>query len=407
MGLYRFWAWFGGYLVIAVRGTGLERLLNLAGANGIYLWEIRRYAPDLMVACVGVEGFRRLRPFLRRSHCRAEILRKRGLVFLRPRLRRRPGLVCGALFFFLLLLFLANFIWWVEIVGPRRLEAKTLYRTLSSLGLHPGVYRRKIDQEKLVKDLELLLPAAAWVGVEVRGMVAVVRIVERAVPSSSAAADLVAARDGLITKLVVYRGTPVAAEGEVVRRGQVLVYGWEARPDAHGALRSLPVAARAIIEARVWDEAVGLAPLSFWREIKTGRRFSVIGIRLGPWHFRLGPARPHFVWFRQRRVSYGLGGGRNSLPLVEITFDRYDEVKQMISRRSSAAAIRMAAREAETALRRRLPKDARPAIRRTVRIEAELVTVVLTAETVQEIGMARPKGESKGIWPRKRNGSLR
>ncbi|NLG84859.1 MAG: hypothetical protein GX493_09710, partial [Firmicutes bacterium] len=265
----------------------------------------------------------------------------------------------------------------------------------------------KIDRERLVGELQWRFPAVAWVGVEVRGMVAVVRMVERSMPSSSVPADLVAARDGLITRLVVYRGTPVVAEGEMVRRGQVLVYGWEVRPDTRGALRSFPVAARAVIEARVWDEAMGATPLVFWRERKTGRRFSALGIRLGPWYLRLGVSRPPFVWFRHRRLSYGLGGGRNSLPLVEITFDRYDEIKQMISRRSPATAIGMAAREAEGALRRRLPPQARPSIRRTVRVEAEMVTVVLAAETVQEIGLARPKGETKGIWPRKRNESLR
>lgn len=393
MGLYRFWAWFGGYAVILVRGAGLERLLNLASANGIYLWEIRRHRPDLMVACIGMRGFRALRPFLRRSRCRAEILRKRGLVFLWLRLRRRPGLFLGFLLFLLALGIATSFVWWVEIVGPKHLDPAVIHKELRGLGLYPGAWRGRIDKERIARELEVRTPLAAWIGVEIRGMVAVVRVVERAIPPPApAAADIVAARDGLITRLVVYRGTPLVGEGQMVRRGQVLVSGWEVRIDKEGNPRRRSVAAEAFVEARVWDEASAAVPLSIWEAVPTGRRYTVVRLGLGRWRFSLGRGRPPFAWFRQRRTSFGLGRGRNTLPLVEITFDRYDEVRPILRRRSQAAAAAMAAREAEAALRRLLPRAADPVVNRTVRSEPGLVTVILTAETVQEIGAAERRG---------------
>ena len=395
MGLYPFWAWFGGYVVILVRGAGLERLLNLASANGIYLWDIRRHRPDVMVACVGTRGFRALRPFLRRARCRAEILRKKGLVFLWPRLRRRPGLFLGFLLFLLALGLATSFVWWVEISGPKSLDPAVIRKELRGMGLYPGAWRGRIDKERIARELEARMPLAAWIGVEIRGMAAMVRVVERAVPPPApAAADIVAARDGLITRLVVYRGTPLVTEGMMVRRGQTLVCGWEVRMDKEGNPRRRSVAAEAIVEARVWDEASASMPLSFWEMVPTGRRYTAVRFGLGRWRvLLLGRERPPFPWFRQHRTSFALGRGRNTLPVVEITFDRYDEVRPILRGRSPAAAAAMAAREAAAALRRLLPRAARPVLNRTVRIDPGLVTAILVAETVQEIGAAERRGK--------------
>ena len=328
MALYRAWAKAAGYLIVMDKGAALERLLNLASANGIYLWDIKRYPPDVMVLRVGIHGFRALRPLLRRTNCRARIKRRHGWPFLWHRLTRRAGFLCGFILFLALLAFLTSFVWRIELLGIKSISPDALRRNLRRLGLYEGVFRGGLDKDRIQQELEILTPQAAWISIELRGIVALVRVVERTgPPAKKQSADLVAARDGLIVKVVVYQGTPVAAEGEMVRAGQLLVSGTEVSAGPDGTLLSRQVTASGRIEARVWDEARAYMPLVIWQSVATGRRTRVIRLRLGARTFSFPRERPPYIWFQQIRTQYGLWHGRNTLPLVELIIDRYDEVR--------------------------------------------------------------------------------
>ena len=78
---YRILAFLRGYLVLTVYGNSLVKLVNLAMAEGIYLWDLQRPGKDLIRVKVGVSGLRALRPLLQRTKSRARIRRRRGLPF--------------------------------------------------------------------------------------------------------------------------------------------------------------------------------------------------------------------------------------------------------------------------------------------------------------------------------------
>ncbi|MGE5528010.1 MAG: sporulation protein YqfD [Patescibacteria group bacterium] len=389
MRLYHVWAEIGGYLVVLIRGAALERLLNLASANGIYLWDIRRYRPDFMVVSVGPRGFRALRPYLRRTHCRAAIKRRRGLPFLWRRLARRPGFLAGFALFAATIGILTGFVWRIEVVGAERLPRAAILRSLRRLGLYEGVWRGRLDKDGIEKRLAIATPDADWLGLEIRGMVAVVRVVERILPPRQrSGGDLVAARDGLITGMVVYRGTPAVAEGETVHAGQLLVSGVEVRADAAGQLAPRKVPASARVRARVWDEARSLVPLAFWRLVPTGRRTSALRLRLGPWQAVLGSGRPPYIWFQQSRSRHSLRIGRNTPPLVELTIDRYREARPVLCRRDRRAAAALAAAEARARL------GTGQGVRIAVQDDGGWVTAIATRESVEEIAV--PDGRETG-----------
>lgn len=400
MGLYHYWARVAGYLIILVRGAALERLLNLASANGIYLWNIRRYRPDLMVASIGIHGYRALRPHLHRTHCQARIQRRRGLPFFRHRLYRRAGFLVGFLLFVATLAVLTNFIWRVELVGLKRIPAPVLRANLRRLGLYRGVWRGRLEKDRIQRDLEIMTPQASWIGIEIRGMVAVVRVVERVTPPPAPkAGDLVAARDGLVTKVLVYQGTPVVTEGETVRRGQLLVSGTEIGLNGQGGLAARQVPARAKIEARIWEEAEAVVPLATWEMIATRRRTTIVRLRLGRWEWAIGPRRIPFVWYKQERSRHKLGQGRNTLPLVELVIDRYYEMRPFLRRQTVPEATAAGASESRVALAGRLPVEPeRAATRRTiVQTEPGWVTVTSSIEIVQEIALPAQRGTENGL----------
>lgn len=70
-------------------------------------------------------------------------------------------------------------------------------------------------------------PAIAWVGVEVKGAKATVRVAEKKlpVPGYTNPAHVVARKAGLIRELLVLEGQPLVREGDTVLPGQVLISG--------------------------------------------------------------------------------------------------------------------------------------------------------------------------------------
>jgi len=351
MGLYRIWARYSGFVVVMAKGAALEKLLNLASANGIYLWDIKRYRPDLLVFSTGLRGFRALHPILRRTRCRARIASRRGLPFLQARLARRKGFILGLCIFLAILMTATRFIWRVDLEGLKYTAPRTVRVNLRKFGLYEGVLRGKIDKDMIQRELEVIMPDLAWIGIEIRGMVAVVSVVERTrPPAMRPAGDLIASRDGLVTKVAVTRGTAVVQEGQTVRAGQLLVSGLEVDLTTEGKLVSRAVPATAKIEARVWDEARSCVPLAIWRNRSTGKKAGRIQLRIGGISLSFGAKKPPFQWFRVARRTYGCVRGRNTLPLVEVIIDRYYEERPVLRRRLRQTAAVLGEKEARRLL---------------------------------------------------------
>ncbi|MBX6377064.1 MAG: sporulation protein YqfD, partial [Clostridia bacterium] len=276
--MIRFAAYVLGHLVVRASGPGCERLINLAVARGIYFWNVRRDGDDVL-ACVGIAGFFRLRPLVRQTRCRLRVERRVGLPFLWALLRRRRLLVAGGAVLVATLLVLSSFVWVVEVRGLRTLSRQEVLAAAARLGLKPGVAKRSLDLERIESQLPLELPRIGWVGVRVTGTRAVVEVVERAVLDPAflpqrGGADVVARRDGLVTHVLVLMGQAEVREGDVVRRGQVLIRGLLAPPpDAPRAEEAVPrpVRARGIVLGRVWYNAYVEVSRVQVNRVRTGR----------------------------------------------------------------------------------------------------------------------------------------
>lgn len=107
-----------------------------------------------------------------------------------------------------------------------------------------------------------------------------------------------AARDGIITEIIVFKGQPVVKEGDTVSRGQVLVI-----PEAENE------ETRAIIRANVWYDAVGEASTRNRMILYTGRKKTFWGVKIGPGKFYLTKIKPPFKQYKRReelkRFFYG------------------------------------------------------------------------------------------------------
>jgi similar to stage IV sporulation protein len=345
-------AFLGGYLEILVRGSQLEKFINLTTGSGLSLWEIKRLGVDVISVKMRAHGFFRMRRIARRSGCQIKICHKNGWPFARRRIAGRKLFLVGGVLFCVGLIYLASFIWFVRIEGVSRLEQVTILKILHQAGLRPGESRRVLLAKKslIEREFMLRLPKVVWLGINLKGIVAEVKVVPRKIPPVAAGpADLVADCDGLITKVIVIRGVPLVREGDTVIRNQLLISGTMGYNDVTGgASYKEAVTANGIVEAKTWRNLEIIEPKKVYRAVKGKDRLVRYGLRWGhhywSWAFYgKKPVRDYF-WQRQYKQIYR---GRNLTDGVELIKDVWEEVTWRKCARPSGEIRHAALLEAE------------------------------------------------------------
>ena len=227
MFIIRIWNYFRGYAIIIVKGLKIERFINLAVVNNIYMWDIEKLDYTTVKAKIGLENFGRLRDIVRKTDSSVSILDKRGFPFIIRNIKRRKLFYASLLSLFVFIYVMSSFVWMIDIVGAKTVDREKLIKCLYEEGLKEGRFKGGLDKRHIENRVLINMPEISWVGIQIKGTKAVVEIVEKSqVPqiiSKTDACDIVAAKDGVITKLLVLAGDPQVKDGESVRRGQKLV----------------------------------------------------------------------------------------------------------------------------------------------------------------------------------------
>lgn len=192
-----------------------------------------------------------------------------GVPILLRRLLLRPGLLVGLLLALVITVASGLFVWEVEITGNEQISNEELEQALSMLGLRCGSYVPALDGEALALRLRQLDDRIAYAAVNVSGTVVRVQLRESVRPErpATAPADIVAAKDGVVTLPLAFAGECLVREGEVVRAGQVLVSG-TVISEKHGP-RTTRAAGR--ILARTTSVYTVRVPLVYEKKVYTGQ----------------------------------------------------------------------------------------------------------------------------------------
>lgn len=394
-------SWLTGYVEIVARGAHLEKLINLLAGSGLFVWDIKRINRDALVAKIRAHGFLRIREPLRRSGCRARIRAKKGWPFLWRRIKLRKLFLCGAAGAVLVLLYLSSFIFFIKVEGFEGKDREILLVALAKRGVKTGLPRKDLLERKswIEREIMIEVPQAVWLGISVRGVVAQVRVVHRkTTPIVITAADIVAARDGVISKLVVIRGTPVVKEGDTVARGDLLISGtvWHGDPEQQEFSKE-EVPAGGMVEARVWYDFDVLEPRTVWQPVigKTCR--NQYSIRFGNQLRQLigygEPPGKNYSWTRWRKRLYQ---GRNPVDTVEFIKDTWHKVEWHRVTRPLSKVKQLALLEATERLRRMPGTGPEPTKTFSWSREGDFIRLRVTVESVQDIGMMAVRQKAGG-----------
>ena len=265
---------------VLFRGENKERFLNACAQEGIALWSVEIAAEGLRASLYEDDW-----PLAERlaQLCTGELDREtlRGGSTERALLRRRRGLGLLSALAALTLSFSGLFIWDFRVEGNEKLSDTVILRTLAACGVEEGCFWPASDAEAVRSEMLLRLPELAWMSLNVRGSRASVVVLERKdkpeIYLESEAADLIAAKDGVVSELSVKNGKPLVRPGQTVTAGETLVSGTMDSPTA--APREVRAAGGVL--AHTWPEKkILLCPGARRKDANKGFHL-ILGLRVG------------------------------------------------------------------------------------------------------------------------------
>ena len=228
MFLIRFLRWLFGWVRFEAEGGFPERLLNLAARNNIQIWDATRSGIKLTGNCF-VRHYGKLRPFVRKSGMRMHVKERHGVPFFLHRYRARAGIIVGIFVYILILQFFSGFIWVIDVTGNKSVPQSEIVEALEDLGVRRGGSFQKLDIKTIQMVALQRLPALSWLAVNPEGSIAHIVVSERKKSvdkiDTTHAANVKAARDGIVVSTEVYEGTALVQPGDAIAKGMILVSG--------------------------------------------------------------------------------------------------------------------------------------------------------------------------------------
>ena len=216
--------WVMGTVRFSIRGAP-EQFLNQCARSGISLWNIEKN--ETFTACIFAGGYRHLLPAARKTKCVLKVQERRGMPFRLAFLRRRKGLVAGAVLAFLLIQVLSLHVWSVEVSGNEGIPTEQIESVAAELGLKPGVWKKDVQAKLLQQQLMNAFPQASWLSVNTSGCLVQIELEELSekpdLDTNKRACNILAKATGQILYMEVYAGTPEVKEGDAVVEGQLLL----------------------------------------------------------------------------------------------------------------------------------------------------------------------------------------
>lgn len=145
------------------------------------------------------------------------------------KLRKRLGLLIGALLFTLILAMSTEYVFRVEVIGAETVARDAIRSELAELGVRVGARIRDIDRAEAVSAFLRAHPEYSWAAINLKGNAVRLELRERA-DGESADTELsdliISGYDGIIREITVYSGKSAVRVGDVVKKGELLVCGY-------------------------------------------------------------------------------------------------------------------------------------------------------------------------------------
>lgn len=399
----RFFEQFGGVITVSLEGRHPERLMNMALSRGIYIRNIKPF-DEKMVFEIRSSGYEALKAIAAENGYKLSIVSKHGLPVYKSIVKRRVGFILGGLFFVIALYIITSFIWFVELDGNERIDPERILSAAARHGVRQGApkwtFNRLWVEEQILRDIGDL----SYIKIDIRGVRARIEVVEKiVVPEQeiTGPSDMVAARNGIVEKILVLDGQASVEEGQVVSKGDILISGYVTpilspySPPPKEPLLPYQTRARGVVKARVWYEGYGECPMKSEYLVLSGHK--AYQVRL------LTPLGEYSLWGRRRPQFEHEEALLNSKSIktpvgsFALTYGEYREQRLEIITHSESAATEIAREKALESLESQVgpsPQIVESKISVLSYPSDAILRIKIAVEIIEDIAISRPISEN-------------
>ena len=323
-----------GYLRIVVEGYYIERFINICRNKQYMMWNIKKVNDINLVLNVEIKNFKEICKIAKKTQCKVKIKAKRGLPFLLNRYKKRK---IFALFLILILLVIfssSHFVWNIEIIEENGLEIENIIEDIQKAGLTIGKSKNDIDTKEIINKVRLERDDIAWMGIELKGTNAIVRLVKAEekpeIVNDDEYCNIVSNKNGIITKINAQDGTANVKVGDTVSVGDVLINGW--MEGKYTGIRY--VHAKGDIEAKVWYTMNKTIEYTTTERRNTGNFENHYGIKINNFKINFSKGVSKFKFYDTIETENKIRLFSNfylPISVMKTTYQEYEEEKKTYS----------------------------------------------------------------------------
>lgn len=390
----------GGFISLRLKGENPEKIINMALARGIYIWDIKR-RDDYIYLKVRTSGFEAFKSIADENHYEIQLLKRQGMPFWKTVMKRRLGLLGGGIIFIAALYLASSFVWLVQVSGNDKVDQNRILTTAAIHGIYPGAAKWNFDrievEEAMLRDISEL----TYIQCDVRGVKVNIKVVEKIRPGDeiTGPCHIVASKDGVVEELLVLDGQANVKPGAVVAKGDILISGIVFPPIPYVLAEqqltptSPPsyVRARGRVMARTWYEGYGECSLKSENKVFTEREFTRLYL-VTPWKRILlkGWGDNQFSLYEEKTKEQVWHGPVGDWGLASLTLK---EQKINTIKYSEKDAVEIAREKALQNLRLNMDASLKISDSHFVILSApsdSIVRIKVSVESIQDISLPHP-----------------
>lgn len=218
-----------GEIKVKVESLEIERFINIATKNKIRMWDINKESFTTITFTMFQDQYKYLKRIVRKTSSKIKVTKKNGIRFLIDKVFKRKFFLFGIIIFLLLMFVFSSLILRIEIIGNKKIDNVKIMKQLEKQGITYGKLkfgmRLREAEDNILKEFD----EVSIITIKIIGTKAIVNVVERNMPPNiegvETPSDIVAIKEGVVSKITALKGQDVIRVGDYVKKGDMLISG--------------------------------------------------------------------------------------------------------------------------------------------------------------------------------------
>lgn len=337
-------------LKLKIEGKNIERFIKRLISNNINIYDIKYYKDNIVYIIVLNKDYKKINDI--KTIYEISKVEDYGIVKIKKCLSLYRYIMFGIFFSILLILFLSNVIFNVEVIHNNESIRNLMLKELESYGISKYKLKKDYHQIQIIKNdiLEKYKDKIEWIEIENSGCKYIVRIEERLIPEKKEEfqkQNIIAKKSGIIKKIIADTGVIVKDIDSYVSKGETIISG---NIYLNDQVKDI-ISAQGKVYAEVWYEVSVTYPY-IHNEIKyTGNYKKILVLSLLNKNIELG-----FNKFNDKIFTEKVLLSNNLLP-IKLSYQDQQEIIKISTILTQEQAIEKALEEAKKKMQDKLNSD--------------------------------------------------